>query len=61
MPYLISAVKGRAVVGALARQLDEVADVIRRLRRKQVDHDRAGARFDHGLFTGELSWPKAAS
>ena len=48
------AVKGRPVVGAVARQLHEVPDMIRREIGAQVDHELPFRRRDHRLLVGHL-------
>ena len=47
-------VKRRPLVGPLARQLDEVADVVRREIGPQVDDERPGRRVNDRLLVGHL-------
>jgi len=53
-PVANHAVEDRAVERLLARRLDEVADVIGRQVRTQVDHDRPQGRVEHRLLAGHL-------
>ena len=54
IPMPDHAMKHRPVVGALARQLDEVADVVRREIRPQVDDERPGGRVNDRLLVRHL-------
>src|SRR5207237_7501956 len=44
------AMKDRAVVWPVARQLHEVRRLIRRALRREIDHERPGRGVDDGLF-----------
>ena len=48
------AMERRPLVGPLARQLDEVADVVRREIRPQIDDERPGRRVNDRLLVGHL-------
>src|SRR5215831_12957148 len=53
-PHLDRAMERRPIVGALAGQLDEVADMIRRDVGQQLDDERALRRLDDGLLVCHL-------
>ncbi len=48
------AMERRARIGALGRKLDEVADVVRREIRTEIDHEHPGRRLDDRLLVGHL-------
>ena len=61
MPVLHHAMERSCRVGAVPRQLDEVADVVRREVRPQIDHERPGGRLDDRLLAGHLRRPSTSS